>query len=73
MTAKLTWRRITAAAVVTVAAYSVLAASGLWGVALGAVALVWAPSAVRDVIVETKAKRQFRAELASIPGWKRRG
>ena len=65
--------RLTAGVVVTVVAFIACGVSGLWGVALAAPVLVFAPHAVKSGLVEAKAKRQFRAELARIPGWKARG
>ena len=58
--------RLTAAAVVTVVAYVLLGVSGLWGVALAAPALVFAPSAVKGAVADRKTKKALDAELSRI-------
>jgi hypothetical protein len=60
--------RLSAAAVVTVVAYALCGAAGLWGVALAAPALVFAPSAVKQAVAERKTKRALDAELSRIFG-----
>jgi hypothetical protein len=61
-----TLARVTAAVVVTVAAYSVLGVAGLWGVALAAPALVFAPSAVKNAVAERRTKKALDVELSRI-------
>jgi hypothetical protein len=58
--------RLTAALAVTVTAFSLLGVAGLWGVALAAPALVFAPSAVKQAVAERKTKRALDAELSRI-------
>jgi len=60
--------RLAAAAAISVAAFSLCGAAGLWGVALAAPALVFAPSAVKGAVVERKTKRALNAELSRILG-----
>jgi hypothetical protein len=59
-------RRLVAGLGVTVLAYLLLGAAGLWGVAFAAPALVFAPSAVRSVVRERKARRDLDVELDRI-------
>lgn len=65
MTTK-TVARLSAAVVVSVTAFVLLGVGGLWGVALAAPALVFAPSAVRTAVAERKTKRALDAELSRI-------
>jgi predicted phage tail protein len=60
--------RIIAAAVVMVVAVSGLGAAGLWGVVLGALALVGAPHMLRSAVVERRTKKALDAELGVILG-----
>ena len=60
--------RLTAAVVVTTAAYMSLGAVGLWGVALATPVLAFAPSAVKQAVVERRTKRALDAELKLILG-----
>ena len=61
-----TWKRITLGAVVSAVAYVLCGAAGLWGVALAAPALVFAPSAVKSAIAERKTKKALDVELSRI-------
>ena len=58
--------RLAAAAAISVAAFLFLGAGGLWGVALAAPALVFAPSAVKGAVSERKTKKALDAELSRI-------
>ena len=60
--------RLAAAAAVSMTAYALLGVAGLWGVALAAPALVFAPSAVKGAVAERRTKRALDAELAVILG-----
>ena len=60
--------RVFAVLVVCATAFSLLGAAGLWGVALAAPVLVFAPSAVRGAVVERRTKKALDAELATILG-----
>jgi hypothetical protein len=61
-----TWKRIALGAAVSVGAFALCGAAGLWGVALAAPALVFAPSAVKQAVAERKTKRALDAELSRI-------
>ena len=58
--------RVVAAAVVTVTAYAMLGVAGLWGVALAAPCLVFAPHMVRGAVAERKTKRELNVALTEI-------
>lgn len=60
--------RLCAGILITVTAFMVCGVAGLWGVALAAPALLFAPSAVRGGVERMKTKRQMKAELATILG-----
>lgn len=63
--------RMVAAVVVSLTAFVFLGAVGLWGVALAAPALIFAPSAVRGAIADRKSKQALNAELELILGGSR--
>ena len=63
---RLTLYRLTAGVVVSVVAYVLLGVAGLWGVALAAPVLAFAPSAVKGAVAERKTKRALDAELSRI-------
>ena len=60
--------RLTAAVAVSVTAFVLCGAAGLWGVALAAPVLVLAPSAVKSAVAERRTKKALDVELATILG-----
>jgi len=58
--------RLVAAVAVSFTAFVFLGSAGLWGVALAAPCLVFAPSMVRGAVVERRSKRALDAELSRI-------
>jgi len=60
--------RLCAAGAVSLTAFVLLGVAGLWGVAIAAPALVFAPSAIRGAVAERRTKRALNAELAVILG-----
>jgi len=58
--------RLTAGVVVTVVVYVLLGVGGLWGVALAAPVLAFAPSAVKSAVAERKTKKALDVELSRI-------
>jgi len=58
--------RLVAACVVSFTAFVFLGSAGLWGVALAAPCLVFAPSAIRGAVVERRDKRALDVAVAKI-------